>query len=55
MVDMTLDHGSGGVCRCQGLVGYVGVPLEGAELDDGSLAVRWATVHFETRYLSRQK
>jgi len=43
---MTLVHGSSGVCGCQGLVGYVWLPFEGAELLDGSSAMGRATVPF---------
>jgi len=38
--------GSRGVCGYGGLVGYVRLPLEGAELFDRSLAMGRATVPF---------
>ena len=50
---MTLVRHYGGVCGCGGLVDYVRAPSEGAELVEGSSAMRWATVPFWE--FSRQK
>jgi len=50
---MTLVRHYGGVCGCGGLVDYVQAPSEGAELVEGSSAMRWATVPFWE--FSRQK
>jgi len=43
---MTLVHGSSGDGGYGGLLGYVRLPLEVAELFDESSAMRWATVPF---------